>query len=121
MPSSRTARFLARFVLAWFALYLGAATAAPLLAPGGYAVVCSADGGARLVPTDDAGLPAGDATPMLDCPLCVPASAPPPPTTLQAETPPQPFAYRAPTAESPARASALEAAPPPARGPPAPN
>ena len=57
MPSSRTARTVARFVLAWFALYLGAAVAAPLLTPGGYAVICSADGIARVVQTDDAGEP----------------------------------------------------------------
>ena len=44
MPAPRTARSVARFLLAWFALYLGAAAASPLLAPAGYAVICSADG-----------------------------------------------------------------------------
>src|SRR5204863_2533472 len=71
MPSRRTARIVARFLLAWFALYLGAATAAPLVAPGGYAVICSADGIARLVQTDDAGVP-GESRSSLHCPLCVP-------------------------------------------------
>lgn len=117
MPSSRTARLVARLLLAWFALYLGAAVAAPIAAPGGYAVICSADGIARLVQTDDAGVP-GDSHASLHCPLCVPASAPPPPATVEAATPLQPLVYALPpiTATWP---SALAAAPPPARGPPA--
>ena len=118
MPSQRTARLLARFVLAWFALYLGAAAAAPLLAPGGYAVICSADGSARLVQTDDAGAPAGDARASLDCPLCIPTSAPPPPATLDAAPPLQPLSCALPVT-APAWPSALATAPPPARGPPA--
>src|SRR6185295_2682165 len=93
MPSKRSARFLARLVLAWFALYLGAAAAAPLLAPGGYAVICSADGSARLVHTDDTGAPAGDARLSLDCPLCIPASAPPPPVVAEIVAPLQPLAW----------------------------
>ena len=55
MSSPRTARTVARWMLAWFALYLGAAVASPLLTPGGYAIICSADGIARLVQTDDGG------------------------------------------------------------------
>jgi hypothetical protein len=121
MPSSRSARFFARLVLAWFALYLGAAAGAPLLAPGGYAVVCSADGSARLVQTDDSGAPAGVSRPSLDCALCVPASAPPPPPTVDAATPQQPFAYCASPPTTASWRSALDAAPPPARGPPSPT
>ena len=121
MPSSRCAHLFARLLLAWFALYLGAAAAAPLLAPGGYAVVCSADGSARLVQTDDDGVPAGAARPSLDCPLCVPASAPPPPATVDAATPRQPFAYCASAPATASWRSALDAAPPPARGPPSPS
>jgi len=119
MPSSsRSVRLFARLVLAWFALYLGAAAAAPLLAPAGYAVVCSADGSARLVQTDDNGAPAGVAGPSLDCPLCVPASAPPPPATVEAATPEQPLAYCAAPPTTASWRSSLDAAPPPARGPP---
>ena len=119
MPASRTARLLARCVLAWFALYLGAAVATPLVARGGYAVVCSADGTARLVRVDDGGVPAG-AHASLHCPLCVPASAPPPPAELIAATPPQPLVDVRPRATS-ARPPALAGAPPPARGPPLPT
>jgi hypothetical protein len=119
MPSERTARFLARLVLAWFALYLGAAVAAPLVAPGGYAVVCSADGIARLVQVDDAGVPGDAQHAGLHCPLCVPASAPPPLGELLAAPLPLPIACVLPRATNewpPAPA----AAPPPARGPPLP-
>ena len=116
MPSSRTVRNVVRFMLAWFALYLGAAVASPLLTPGAYAVVCSADGIVRLAQPDDAGAP-GEARATLQCPLCVPASAPPPPAPDLTTTPSQPLAHvlRAAPAASPA---ACTAAPPPARGPP---
>jgi hypothetical protein len=116
MPSSRTARTVARFLLAWFALYLGAAVAAPLLTPGGYAVICSADGIARVVQTDDAGEP-DEARASLHCPLCVPAGAPPPPAAALAATPLQPLLYALPSVPA-AWPKALSAAPPPARGPP---
>jgi hypothetical protein len=116
MPSSRTARSVARFMLAWFALYLGATVASPLLTSGGYAVVCSADGIARLVQTDDAGNP-DEARASLHCPLCVPAGAPPPPAAAFAATPLQPLAYVLPAAPA-AWPAAFTVAPPPARGPP---
>ena len=118
MPSSRTARTVVRFMLAWFALYLGAAVASPLLTSGGYAVICSADGIARLVQTDDAGEP-GEARASLHCPLCVPAGAPPPPAVGLAATPLQPLAYALPSGAGRAGRPRLTAAPPPARGPPA--
>ena len=116
MPSSRPVRTVARFMLAWFALYLGAAIASPLLASGGLAVVCSADGMVRLVQTDDAGAPV-QARGTLHCPLCVPAGAPPPAAVAQTATPLQPLVY----ALSPAPAvwpGAVSATRPPARGPP---
>ena len=116
MPSSHTARTVVRFMLAWFALYLGAAVAAPLLTPGGYAVVCSADGIARVVQTDDTGAPA-EARASLHCPLCVPAGAPPPAAVTPAATPLQTLACALP-APVEVWPSALTAAPPPARGPP---
>jgi hypothetical protein len=118
MPSRRTARIVARFLLAWFALYLGAATAAPLIAPGGYAVICSADGIARLVQTDDAGVP-GESRASLHCPLCVPASAPPPPSAVSVETPAHWLAQVLTPSPTTPWLAPLAAAPPPARGPPA--
>ena len=116
MPSSRTARTVVRFMLAWFALYLGAAVASPLLAPGGFAVVCSADGMVRLVQTADAGAP-GEARGTLHCPLCVPAGAPPPAAVAQTATPLQPLVYALPPAPA-TWPGAVSATPPPARGPP---
>ena len=118
MPSPLAARFLARLALAWFALYLGAAVAAPLVAPGVYAVICSADGAARLVHVDDADLPGDTQRATLHCPLCVPAGAPPKPCGNVAAEPLQPSASAWPRATT-ARPSAATAAPPPARGPPA--
>ena len=116
MSSARTARTVARVMLAWFALYLGAAVASPLLTPGGYAIICSADGIPRLVQTDDAGAP-GEARTTLHCPLCVPAGAPPSPSVALAATPLQPLAYALPPVPA-AWPAALTAPPPPARGPP---
>ena len=117
MPTPRRACLLARVVLAWFALYLGAAVAAPLVAPGGFAVVCSADGIARPVQVDDAGIPGDARHASLHCPLCVPASAPPPALATEAATPPQPLAHALPPSP-PTAPSTSAAAPPPARGPP---
>lgn len=77
MYTPAQARRVARFMLAWLLLVLGVAVAAPLVQPQALQVVCSATGQMRaLVVTDD-----GQAVPAhshLDCPLCVPVSAPPP-------------------------------------------
>ena len=124
MPSSRTARNVVRFMLAWFALYLGAAVASPLLTSGGYAVICSADGIVRLVQTDDAGEP-GEARASLHCPLCVPAGAPPPPRSgsrrRRCSRSPTPCVRRRQRGRRPApqrrpRRAALPARPDPRRG-----
>lgn len=113
MQNLRTARFLARLVLAWFVLCLGAAAAASAMQPAGMQLVCSG-GGIKV-------LPAGggeDAAPRvgLDCPLCSPAVVPPPAPVSITLAP----AVRAPvlpvaTHEQPQR----PATSPPARGPPA--
>ena len=116
MSSPRTARTVARWMLAWFALYLGAAVASPLLTPGGYAIICSADGIARLVQTDDGGNVV-EVRASLHCPLCVPSGAPPPPAVAPAATPLLPLACALPPAPA-AWPAALTTAPPPARGPP---
>lgn len=85
---------IARWVLVWFALYLGVAVAAPWVRPQAMTLACGATGGLKLVLLDSstasassaADTPAGpNATPdepraghTLDCPLCMTASAPPP-------------------------------------------
>ena len=118
MQTLRNAPFLARLMLAWFALYLGAAVASPMVAPQGFEVVCTAVGMAKLIVhgDGDGGVAAADDASM-DCPLCVPGGAPPLPGLAPKVQPAQPLAYA--TWPIPAaRIAALTAAPLPARGPP---
>ena len=82
MHSLRNARTLARLVLAWFALAVGAAVASPLIKPQSVALVCSGAGMLKLLAAgDDAGAALPGAG-LLDCPLCLHTSAPPPAATL---------------------------------------
>ena len=53
MQTLRNAHLLARFVLVWFALTVLAAGASPLVHPKAMELVCSADGGIKLVASDD--------------------------------------------------------------------
>lgn len=77
MESLRRARHLARLVLAWFALALGVAAAAPLVHPQTIEFVCGAGGQIKaVVHTDEGTVELGAA--HLDCALCLVASAPPP-------------------------------------------
>jgi hypothetical protein len=75
MQALRRATVLARLVLAWFALSLGVAVAAPLVQDGGLQIVCSGGTGVKLVQQEG-----GEAQPMaaMDCPLCASVAAPPP-------------------------------------------
>lgn len=78
MHRLRQARLLARLVLAWLLLSLGVAVASPLVQPQTMQVLCSpASGGFKLITLDGDGAPVSD-THHLDCPLCLPLSAPPP-------------------------------------------
>ncbi|QHI98099.1 hypothetical protein GT347_08885 [Xylophilus rhododendri] len=116
MLTQHTARLIARFVLAWFALYLGAAVASPLVHPSAsFELVCSGAGTAKLIKKSDTGSEAHSAS--MDCPLCAPGSAPPPlfPTLIAA--PAQPLAYVLRSIPA-ARIAGITAAPLPARGPP---
>jgi hypothetical protein len=82
MHSLRNARTLARLVLVWFALAVGAAVASPLIKPQSVALVCSGAGVLKfLAAGDDAGASLAGAG-LLDCPLCLHTSAPPPTATL---------------------------------------
>ncbi|MFO1219597.1 MAG: DUF2946 domain-containing protein [Burkholderiaceae bacterium] len=58
---------LARFVLAWFALFVGASIASPLVKPTAVQVVCSV--GVKMIVVDDDGSSPKVAS-GLDCPLC---------------------------------------------------
>ncbi|MBD8049844.1 DUF2946 family protein [Limnohabitans radicicola] len=77
LQTLRNAHFITRLVLVWFALFIGASVASPLIKPQASQMVCSAMGGMKMVMTDDSGdnqtLSGG-----MDCPLCAHVSAPPP-------------------------------------------
>ncbi len=115
MQALRNAAFLARLVLAWFALSLGVAIASPVVKPQSIELICSGAGVVKLLSQgDDGGKPAGPHT--LDCPMCAPTAAPGPAA-------PQPvLASGAPalalTPIQAARIASLTSPPLPARGPP---
>ena len=79
LQSLRNAHRLTRFMLVWFALFVGAAVASPLVKPETVHLVCSAIGGVKLVQVDAAGadVDALAAHSALDCPACLPLIAPP--------------------------------------------
>jgi len=115
MDRLRQARFLARLVLAWFALAIGVAVAAPVIQPQALELVCTGGGPMKLLVKGDGGsTPAKVHT--LDCPLCATAGAPPPATAI--DVPPAQPLGRAVQPIPAARIAALTAAPLPARGPP---
>jgi hypothetical protein len=117
MPALRRARFLARLVLAWFALSLGVAIASPLVKPGGIELICSGSGAIKLLVKGepDGGQPTGH---TLDCPLCASTAAPPP--VLRTGLVFVPALGHVVQPIVAARVAALTAAPLPARGPPLP-
>ena len=78
LQSLRNAHRLTRLVLVWFAVFVGAAAASPLVKPEAVHLVCSAIGGVKLVQTDAAGDESSGAAlhTALDCPACLPLIAP---------------------------------------------
>ena len=115
MQALRRANFLARLVLAWFALTLGVAIASPLINPQAMELVCSGAGALKLVVKADGSTdPASGHT--LDCPLCVSFSAPPAaaPAVVAMALPHGDFVARV----AASRTALRSAAPLPARGPP---
>lgn len=117
MQTLRNAHLLARLVLVWFALFIGAAIASPLVKPQTLEVICTGMGVMKLqVQTDDGSQ--GVLSSAMDCPLCVLNTAPPPPAANVAVAPVQALAYALQSIPA-ARLAYLTAAPLPARGPPA--
>ena len=112
MQRLRQARFLARLVLAWFALSIGVAVASPIVQPKAVQLVCSG-GQMKLMVQGDADEPVASHT--LDCPLCASLDAPPPPRSTAVVEQPLSHAVQAIPA---ARLAARVSAPLPARGPP---
>ena len=116
MQTLRHFTFLSRLVLAWFVLSLGVAVASPLVKPQNILLVCTGSGAMKMLVQADDGSAAELPANTLDCPLCVPAAAPPPCEHWAAE-PVQPLAYALQAIPS-AHIAARTAAPLPARGPP---
>ncbi len=116
MHCLRSARNLARFVLVWFVLSLGAAVASPMVKPQSMELVCTGTGVIKvLVKSDDGVKEVSSHT--LDCPLCATAGTPPPVTQAKVE-PVFPLSHVLQPIAA-AHIAWLTAAPLPARGPPA--
>ena len=77
MQTLRNAHRLTRFMLVWFALFIGVAVASPLVKPEGTQLVCTSVGSVKLVPSHGDGPDAGDNVDGMHCPLCLPVAAPP--------------------------------------------
>ncbi len=78
MQSLRNAHRLTRLVLVWFALFIGVAVASPLIKSNSTQLVCTAIGGMKLVQVDAEGGSDTAAHASLECPSCLPFTAPPP-------------------------------------------
>lgn len=105
-------RLPGRALLAWFALTLAAAVAAPMAHAAATQDICTSAGGARMF--GDAGRPV--ALTHLDCPLCVPSV--PPPSAWHAMATAQPAPADPPRWVARVRARTHEDPAPPARAPP---
>ena len=77
MQFLRNAPLLTRFVLVWFALFIGVAVASPLVNPEGVQMVCTAKGSVKLVQPSADGDDASNKWLGVHCPLCLPVAAPP--------------------------------------------
>lgn len=117
MSSLHNAHSLARCVLVWWMLFMGASVASPWVKPETSQLVCTATGSIKMVQVgaDDASAPLTHA--WLDCPACLPLMGPaaalavtewswgaaphvlPSPSTARlASRPQQPWQARAPPA-----------------------
>ena len=112
----RSAHLLARFVLVWFALSIGAAIASPLIKPQDILLICTGSGAMKVLVKADDGSTQDMGSSVMNCPLCTATGAPPPVARLAAE-PAQPLAYAFQGIPA-AHIAWLTAAPLPARGPP---
>lgn len=117
MQALRNARSLTRWMLVWFALWLGAAVASPLMSAHSYELICSGAGMVKLLVKGQDGSTSESAASSMDCPLCAPGGAPPVSPSVLRVVPAQPLAYATWPVPA-ARIAALTAAPLPARGPP---
>jgi hypothetical protein len=111
----RHMHLLAALLLAWFMLFVGAASAAPLMKAGPTAALCSASGFVKGIGEPDSNA-AKASQHSIDCVLCC----------FTADAPPAPLSWSAPDLPlgrvlqsiPAARIAAITAAPLPPRGPP---
>lgn len=116
MHALRTSSLLARLVLAWFVLTVGAAIASPIVHPQALQLVCATGATVKLMVVGEDGAATDLGHHSLDCALCLGASAPPPPVQQPAQHH-EPLAH-ALTPIVAASIAAIVGAPLPARGPP---
>ena len=118
LQTLRNARWITRLVLVWFALFIGAAVASPMVKPAAGQMVCSAMGGMKMVEGGEDGTrPSASAS--MDCPLCAPVITPP--VAHNTTVAPQPSLAHALRTLPAAHIAGLTGAPLPPRGPPALN
>jgi hypothetical protein len=115
MFNAQTHKFIARLVLVWFALFIGAAIAAPIVHPTETQMVCSSMGGMKMVAMDNEGADANTATRM-DCPLCAAVAIPLQAASVRFEKPSALAHSLQPLAA--AHIASVTAPPLPSRGPP---
>ncbi len=115
MPTLRRAHLLARLVLLWFVLAIGAAVASPMVQPQSMELVCSGAGAIKVVVKGGDGTQA-PAAHTLDCPLCLGLGAPPP--VARAPAVPMQPQRQVPPLRAAVHIAQASAAPLPARGPP---
>lgn len=121
MQFLRSARFLARLVLAWFVLALGVAVAAPMVQPQSMELICSTGGAMKLIVKSAASQDPADSGEVrghtLDCPLCATALMAPPIEVPMVSVQPSSLSHALQPVEA-ARIAGRVAAPLPPRGPP---
>jgi hypothetical protein len=76
MHSLRQAKSFARFMLVWFVMSLGVASASSLVSPKAMEIVCTAGGVMKLVSSDNNNADSHEHT-MPDCAMCLLVALPP--------------------------------------------
>ena len=115
MFNAQTHKFIARLVLVWFALFIGAAIAAPIVHPTETQMVCSSMGGMKMVAVGEEGTDTRAST-SVDCPLCAAVVIPLNTDSLPFEEPSALAHALRPLAA--AHIASVTAPPLPSRGPP---
>jgi len=118
MFKAATHKTIARWVLVWFALFIGVAIASPILNPTETQMVCTSAGGMKMVvaSTDDNSSVNAQTATNMDCPLCATVAVPLTSCAVPSEKPSKMAHVLHPVAA--ALIASLTAPPLPSRGPP---